>query len=121
MICKQRLRETASHGGRMRFVLNNLTAVRRKTGIGHYVTELARCLRDQHPAHQFVTFPGRWVEAGVQAWERVQRSLRFTKDADSTHKAWDRPLRHWLNARARAAAAWHFRTFWSAKAFDLYH
>ena len=51
----------------MRVVLNNLTALRQKTGIGHYVTELVLGLRGQQPGRQFLTFPGPWIEAGARA------------------------------------------------------
>ncbi len=49
----------------MRIVLNNLTAIRQRTGIGHYVTELLRHLRTDHEADQFATFPGPWVEGAL--------------------------------------------------------
>jgi glycosyltransferase involved in cell wall biosynthesis len=105
----------------MRVVLNNLTAIRRKTGIGHYVTELVRSLRARHVGHQFTTFPGKWVEAGVGAWGRIRNGLGVFKKTGSNGQAGDRPLRRWLNSQARAWAAWHFRTFWSGRSFDLYH
>jgi glycosyltransferase involved in cell wall biosynthesis len=108
----------------MRVLLNNLTGVRQKTGIGHYITELVRTLRVQHQEHQFVTFPGPWVEAGARAWRRLHQGLGNVKRrcfGGGTSKAGDGRLRIWLNARARAWAAWHFRTFRAGRPFDLYH
>ena len=54
----------------MRVVLNNLTAIGQKTGIGHYVTELLAGLRAEQ-AGQFLTFPGRWLAPGALAWRRI--------------------------------------------------
>src|SRR5438874_796575 len=64
-----------SQGGLMRVVLDTLTAIRQKTGIGHYVTELVRCLRRQHPDQQFATYPGPLVTAAATVSGRLQRAF----------------------------------------------
>ncbi len=101
----------------MRVVVNNLTAIRQKTGIGHHVTELLRCLRAEQPADEFLTFPGPWVAAGMQAFDTIGKALRRLKRRAVTQSS-GRP---WIHTLARGWAAWHFRTAWWGRAFDLYH
>ncbi len=63
----------------MRVVLNNLTALRQKTGIGHYVTELVRSLRAQDKTDQFITFPGTVVGTAAAAWRMLGKNLAWLK------------------------------------------
>ncbi len=104
----------------MRVVLNNLTALRQKTGIGHYVTELVRGLRANQPDDLFSTFPGPCAEiaaatlAGIQAGTARLRKLVARPNCQ-------RPARSGLHQRGRAWAEWYFRTFWARRSFDLYH
>ena len=103
----------------MRVVINNLTAIRQKTGIGHHITELLRCLRAQRPHDEFVTFPGPWVTAGIHAWGALRKGIgRLKNTHDAVGPQSGRP---WLHTVARACTAWHFRTGWANRAFDLYH
>ncbi len=107
----------------MRVMLSNLTAIRQKTGIGHYVTELVHGLRAQAPADRFETFPGAGVEAAVAAWRRARRALRrlVPRPAVDPLPARTGPARAWLPDLARGWAAWHFRLFWGCRGFELYH
>jgi alpha-1,3-rhamnosyl/mannosyltransferase len=104
----------------MRVIVNNLTAIRQKTGIGHHVSELLRCLRAQEPADRFIAYPGRCATAAIHAWANLGKALgrlrpsRPAKSAAGT----GRPGLHTV---ARGLTAWHFRTFWAGRAFDLYH
>ena len=110
----------------MRVVLSNLTAIRQKTGIGHYVTELVGSLRaDNSQIIVYLPFP-------VPGWKRLPRRClsigEVSKPASSSLSAHlrDHPDKGPVpNRRAKALAhgwaAWHFRTFWSGRAFDLYH
>src|SRR5437867_5956770 len=106
----------------MRVVLNRLTAMGQKTGIGHYVTELVSGLRILAPDGRFDVFPGGVMEAGAVAVRRLRRCLgmlgkRHTGvEARSSGSGASR-----LSSLGRACAAWHFRAFWSWRRFDLYH
>ena len=42
----------------MRVVVNNLVALGRKTGIGHYIAQLLRCLREQAGDDAIDVLPG---------------------------------------------------------------
>src|SRR5437016_5158718 len=105
----------------MRVLLNTLTAVRQKTGIGHYVTELVHCLRRQHPDQQFATYPGALVKIAASVASRLRQALPGAGSKDSVNGADSGRLRPWLSAQARRLMAWHFRTLWASRSFDLYH
>ncbi len=105
----------------MRVVLNNLTGIRRKAGIGHYVSELVRGLREHFVEHHFDTFPSPWVEGSVKAWERIRQLGRRVPESPLSARPQKGSMRGWLSARARDWASWHFETFWQGDGFDLYH
>lgn len=108
----------------MKVVLNNLTAIRRRTGVGHYVAELLRSLRAEYVNDQFATFPGPWVERGARAWGSSRACLKHIKKMcflPSDSQGGTNPSSPWLNNVARGWAAWQFKTFWSGRSFDLYH
>jgi glycosyltransferase involved in cell wall biosynthesis len=98
----------------MRILVNHLTAIRQKTGIGHHVTELVRCLRAQHPDDAFIAYPAPWTTAAILALEVIKNPLRGRSGAQ-------RPGRAWLQNLARRGAAWHFRMACMGRSFDLYH
>jgi alpha-1,3-rhamnosyl/mannosyltransferase len=103
----------------MRVVVNNLTAIRQKSGIGHHVSELLRCLRDRHPDDEFIAFPGACVATGMRVWSTVRHAIgRLRRSGSvSSHKA----RREKMHALARGWAAWHFRAALGHASFDLYH
>jgi alpha-1,3-rhamnosyl/mannosyltransferase len=102
----------------MRVIINHLTAIRQKTGIGHHVAELLRCLPALHPDDTFRTFPGPLVTAGLHAWQGAgQRAGRLRRAVSGGKRSGS----SWLPALGRGWAAWHFRTFVASRAFDLYH
>jgi alpha-1,3-rhamnosyl/mannosyltransferase len=95
----------------MRVVINHVTAIRQKTGIGHHVAELVRCLRTQQPRDRFVAFPGPVIAAAIRVAGRVGLRRAGPRRSGSA----------WLHTLARCWMAWQFRTFWAHRAFDLYH
>jgi alpha-1,3-rhamnosyl/mannosyltransferase len=103
----------------MRVILSNLTAIGQKTGIGHYITELATSLRARAPQSRFDTFPGAVVTAGAG----LMRSLRRRWGGRGQPNAAGQPegKGDWATALGRKCAAWHFRAFWSWRNFDIYH
>jgi glycosyltransferase involved in cell wall biosynthesis len=104
----------------MRVVLNNLTAIRQKTGIGHYVTELVQALRAELCRDRFATFPGPLVEVGARILGPLKHaacrfnSLRAVLSRDAASRSA-------LNRTARDWTEWYFRTCWAGRSFDLYH
>jgi glycosyltransferase involved in cell wall biosynthesis len=116
----------------MRVLVNGLSALGARTGIGHYTAQLLRCLHDQAPHDVFESFPGPWVQKRRALWQRLRgRLLPESKaaldavpagqTAGSSRPGW----RAWCVGRARALARkWlaselHFRG--RRGGFDLYH
>jgi alpha-1,3-rhamnosyl/mannosyltransferase len=56
----------------MRVLLNGLVTVGAKTGIGHYASQLIRCLREQAPDEVIDCFPGGVLRQAQAAWLRVR-------------------------------------------------
>src|SRR5262245_61059280 len=60
----------------MHVVVNRLAALGQKTGIGHYTTQLLRCLQEQAPTGAIEEFPRGWVgrvrEAAAAARPRLE-------------------------------------------------
>jgi alpha-1,3-rhamnosyl/mannosyltransferase len=103
----------------MRVVVNSLTAIRQKTGIGHHVSELLRCLRARHPEDQFIAFPGRCATAALHAWTNLRNVMRrVTRSGGSSGGRAGRP---WMQALGRTGVEWHFRVCCAGRSFDLYH
>lgn len=102
----------------MRVVVNNLVALGRKTGIGHYITQLLRCLRQQIGDDTIDEFPTGRV-AQLSAWAFGSRQRLGMPGGNSAG------LRHWILGQMRswgqAALARHFRTVAARQGYDLYH
>lgn len=111
----------------MRVLVNQLSALRRRTGIGHYVAELIRCLR-QEVGDEVLTYPGPAVEAFLARRPRRPPSSRPAASAPPRDAAggmltnWLRPRVHrWFKAGAHHLMRWHFRAATFGIGFDLYH
>jgi glycosyltransferase involved in cell wall biosynthesis len=108
----------------MRVLINQLTAVRGRTGIGHYADRLVRGLRALSHSDQFLTYPPAWVE---QSLRRLCRAKGNGAGVAPARAVALRPaqipvcLQSWLNRLGRSAASWHFRLHWSGQDIDLYH
>src|ERR1019366_5674814 len=91
----------------MRVLVNGLSAMGARTGIGHYTAQLLRCLHDQAPHDVFENFPGPWAQKRRALWQRLRaRLLPESKvvprgqTAVSSRPGW----RAWCVGRARALA-----------------
>ena len=69
----------------MRVLLNLLVATGRKTGIGHYATELVESLRTTSGEDTFDTFPGPWLGWCWQTGNRL-RSIIGPKKSTASQK-----------------------------------
>ncbi|MCS6851284.1 MAG: glycosyltransferase family 4 protein [Gemmataceae bacterium] len=110
----------------MRVVINRLSAVGQRTGIGHYTSQLLRCLRQQAHGDTIDAFPAGWV-VQARAWSaRVRRYVPRTEPA----AAETRPSL-WAQMRCRAFdhlrwrfdnyVARHCKRYYQSRSFDLYH
>jgi glycosyltransferase involved in cell wall biosynthesis len=112
----------------MRVLVNCLAAAGPKTGIGHYTTQLLRCLREQTDSEEIYAFPNRCLRQARSLWvhlrscmERGDQPTSISAKATATRKLG-------LHSRAlrtlRSSGQWLLtRSFQAAcrSGFDLYH
>jgi glycosyltransferase involved in cell wall biosynthesis len=106
----------------MRVLVNHLTAVGRKTGIGHYADQLVRCLREQIGDGSIDCFAPGWYQQVQDAWEwagaRFRRRPPGPVGGPGGLKS---RLIGWVRQAALHATAWHFRRTARRGRYDLYH
>ena len=90
----------------MRVLINALATVGPRTGVGHYVHELVRCLVQRLGPDAVVCFPRGWVRQA----RRVTARLR---DWVKQHL----PRTGWVESLLR----WHFRASCRGEQLELYH
>jgi glycosyltransferase involved in cell wall biosynthesis len=119
----------------MRVLVNGLAAAGPMTGIGHYTTQLLRCLRAQADKEDIYVFPNRWLRQARSLWVHLRSRLEKTsqqapgaaKPATATRRAASAPRATWHGRTLRALRAsgqWLLtRNFQAAcrSGFDLYH
>ncbi len=113
----------------MRVLVNGLAAAGPITGIGHYTTQLLRCLRTQvEGGEEIHAFPNRWLRQARSLWVHLRSRLeRNGQPVAGTVK--ESPVRkhgwHELAVRAlRSSGQWLLaRSFQAAcrGRYDLYH
>jgi alpha-1,3-rhamnosyl/mannosyltransferase len=113
----------------MRVVMNQQAALGLKTGIGHYTTELLRCLRAQAGADEIEAYPeglARRLRAAVGLSRPYLETRRNGQPIADTRAAgsWDalrRQTLRYLRQTGRALIGQHFRFVCSRRKYDLYH
>jgi alpha-1,3-rhamnosyl/mannosyltransferase len=100
----------------MRVVVNQLAALGRRTGVGHYTAELLHGLRGQTPDGTVTAFPGPLVRRARQAWGwlRQRRSAGGAGGGGASAGPSMRGL-------ARVILGRYFRTLCRLRRFDVYH
>ena len=125
----------------MRVIVNQIAGLGQKTGIGHYTTELLRCMREQVAGDEIDEYPKGWLRRAGRAFKRARPYLESQESEvrsqesgirglgeevrPTTHSPvithlldltlWQ--LRHW----GRALAAQRFRAACLKGRYDLYH
>src|SRR5437588_3845818 len=121
----------------MRVIVNQIAGLGQKTGIGHYTTELLRCMREQVAGDEIDDYPKGWLRRAGRAFKRARPYLEGqesgvrnqeseVKTQSTTHYSpltthlreftlWH--LRHW----GRTLAARQFRAACLKGRYDLYH
>ena len=100
----------------MRVVVNQLAAMGRRTGVGHYTAELLRGLRRQTPPGTITAFPGPLVRRARQGWTWL-RQRRSRPGAGGAGASAGPSLR----GLARAVLTRYFRALCRLHRFDVYH
>ncbi len=108
----------------MRVIVNRLAALGLKTGIGHYATQLLRCLHARAAPGDIDEFPPGWVSRvpGVYALARPRlEPPEGGKGGGRTTAAVRRAVLQGLRAGGRALMAAWFRAVCFGRRYDLYH
>jgi alpha-1,3-rhamnosyl/mannosyltransferase len=111
----------------LRVVVNRLLVTGGKSGIGHYVAELFRCLQAQAGADRIDGFPQGWLRRAHALGARLRPWLESRKVASGTASARPAPpsWRTWAlgslrNVGQRMVLA-SFRSLCTRNRYDLYH
>jgi hypothetical protein len=110
----------------MRVIINRLVALGRKTGIGHYTTQLLRCLHEQAAGGEIEEFPKGWLgrvqEAVLRSGARRKGHQPTTGGRDGSPLTGLRDTAlGCLRQGGRALLTACFRSACSARRIDLYH
>lgn len=109
----------------MRVLVNELQALKAKTGIGHYTGELLRRLREQAGDDGIETFPGPWLRMAQSLGRRARGWLRRGSAAAATIGPNQGHWRAWCalptRSLGRALLEADFRLRRLRTAPDLYH
>lgn len=113
----------------MRVVVNQQAALGLKTGIGHYTTELLRCLRAQAGGDEIEAYPDGWMRRLREAAARARPYLEARHPdpqpgqtiTPSRLGTWRRKAVGWLRLAGREVVARHFRLVAAWRKYDLYH
>jgi glycosyltransferase involved in cell wall biosynthesis len=113
----------------MRVIVNQLSALGQRTGVGHYASQLFRCLQAQAGEVTIDSFP---VGFGRRIWESGARIRSFLEPSTQDWKAERAPLRwaeshvrtelvRWLRQCGRSMRARHFRAVCQRHRYVVYH
>lgn len=107
----------------MRVVVNQLVALSPKTGVGHYTTQLLRCLREQAGTDQIDAFPEGLFKRLRGLGGRMRCSVEAGSDGSSPGllaRLRSKALHH-LRRWDHALTASCFRAVCARRRYDLYH
>jgi alpha-1,3-rhamnosyl/mannosyltransferase len=109
----------------MRVLVNESALSGPKTGIGHYVAELLRCLRGQSMADEVVTYPPRWLRRLRRYGQRFLSPASPPNPGRSGKPALLDRLRGGAKRSLRQAGRWlntrTFRRTCARLGVDVYH
>ncbi|CAN5197233.1 glycosyltransferase family 1 protein [soil metagenome] len=112
----------------MRVVVNQLAALGQKTGIGHYTSQLLRCLHDCSKPGEVEAYPEGLLRSARETFTRVRPYLEGSRSAGPGPAAANQPRFRWraravgmLRQVGRAVIGAHFRLTCAQKGFTLYH
>ncbi len=106
----------------MRVLMNLLVTSGRKTGIGHYASELLRSLQALNPDDQYGSFPPGWIRWGRNLAGRFRSLLTQEKtNASETSPSKNSFLMNSLRRYGQFLIEGQFQRLCRKQAFDLYH
>jgi alpha-1,3-rhamnosyl/mannosyltransferase len=108
----------------MRVVVNQMSALGQKTGIGHYTSELLRCLRAQAGEDRIDAFPDGWPADLLRRCARLRPSgepCRAAQGGTAPRPSLRGRALGWLRRAGRACLARGFRRACGREHYHLYH
>jgi alpha-1,3-rhamnosyl/mannosyltransferase len=113
----------------MRVVVDQLVALGRKTGIGHYAVQLLRCLQEQAGEDCIEGFPQGWWRRAGEACGRLRPYLDFgggQRESSLVSRPFSvtslrRGVLQHLRHAGRALLAHSFRRVCARRGYELYH
>ncbi len=97
----------------MRVLINGLSTLKAKTGVGHHIADLHSALEAAEPESEFMLYPGRTLAA----WAK-RSSSKPSRDSGASKAA---GLRKRILAVAKFGVRAHFAAYSRHFPFDLYH
>jgi len=113
----------------MRVVVNQLSALGARTGIGHYTVQLLRCLRKQAGPDVIEAFPEGWLRGVREAFVQLRPSLEGQVQANGAGippiklatRNWRSRALSQFRRLGRRVTAHGFRVLCQRRRYDLYH
>jgi alpha-1,3-rhamnosyl/mannosyltransferase len=109
----------------MRVVVNRLCAAGQKTGVGHYASELLRCLPAAARTDSIDVFPGPWTLWAKEAASRARSGATAAAPSNGATAGMLPRLRKaaWTGLRrcSQKATAYLFRSHCARHPYDVYH
>jgi glycosyltransferase involved in cell wall biosynthesis len=112
----------------MRVLVNGLTASGGRTGIGHYVAELLRCLREQAAGTAIDCFPSPWIRQARHAWIRLRPWLErggstapMAAAVTNSAPGWRQQALSRLRSLGHTLLTRNIQSFCQDHRYDLYH
>jgi glycosyltransferase involved in cell wall biosynthesis len=112
----------------MRVVVNQLAALGQKTGIGHYTSQLLRCLHACSSPGEIEAYPEGLLRKARETFTRVRPYLEGSRPAGPGITYGQQPRLPWrshavgaLRQVGRALTGAHFRLTCAQKGYTLYH
>jgi alpha-1,3-rhamnosyl/mannosyltransferase len=107
----------------MRVLVNGLPAAGAKTGIGHYTSQLLRCLREQAGTDSIHSFGQGWMEKAKSVWGQVRARAERTGALPAPgagRPGWKARALDLVRRGGQAVIAHQFRAA-SRRGYDLFH
>ena len=107
----------------MRVLINGLSTLKAKTGVGHHIAALHAALREAEPGSEFTLYPGETLEAWAKRTASERKGSNDPVQSKS-HSLIARSRRRALEAGIAAAKLGirvHFAAYSRHYPFDLYH
>ena len=105
----------------MKILINQTLALRQKSGMGHYIADLIRCLAAQAGDDRLLLYPGPWTRMGMAGLQQMAGVFARIKKSLFAGKHGPAEGSKRLNAWGRRLQSWHFQAFGARCDADLYH